>query len=389
VRLDTDLGCQVDIRADFPGGAKVEFYNENICNQTVVVFFAPQLDPVGRGPGMAQGGRPDAPRDGTGPRERERGGTPDAPDPRPRDTRTPRDGGNGNLTVVNNYRVPLRELYVSPARSREWGRDYLPDRVLVAPRDRYSVQVETARECEFDIKAVWDSDAEQTVRSANICTGRPIVLAGPAAGQKLWSGTGFYVSRGGHVLTNNHVIYGCARVEIARPNGPGIPLRLVGEDRDNDLALLQESGSQAKPVVFRAQSRPLRNGEPSIALGYPIRELLGSLIVTSGIVSSLTGGQGDPSRFQMQTPIQPGNSGGPVFDESGQLIGVSVARIERVGGRNIQNVNFAVKGEVARKFIEGHGVQVEQGAPAAGQRLTPADITEQQEARVLALVCYN
>ena len=130
--------------------------------------------------------------------------------------------------------------------------------------------------------------------------------------------------------------------------------------------------------------------EPSIALGYPIREVLGSLIVTSGIISSLTGGQGDASRFQMQTPIQPGNSGGPVFDESGQLIGVSVARIERVRGRDIQNVNFAVKADVARKFIESNGVQVEQAAPTApGPRLTPADITEQQEARVLALICYN
>ncbi len=419
VRLDSDLGCQVDIRADYVGGAKVEFHNENICTQTVIVAFAPQIDPAGpraagpsarlpgtdpaltdpatrerdrARPGPEAGPGPDAGPGDTGPRDSA---------PRAANPRAPREAGSGNLTVVNNYRVPLRELYVSPARAREWGRDFLPERVLVAPRERYSVQVETTRDCEFDIKAVWDSDAEQTLRNTNICTGRPVALFGPPPGGKLWSGTGFYVARSGHVLTNRHVIYGCARVEIGRPNGPGTPLRLVAEDPGNDLALLQEPNAPGNPlgntqgnthvraVVFRAPARTLRNGEPSIALGYPIRELLGSLIVTSGIISSLTGGQGDASRFQMQTPIQPGNSGGPVFDETGQVIGVSVARIERVGGRTIQNVNFAVKAEVARKFVEAHGVQVEQAPPVAGPRLTPADITEQQEARVLALVCYN
>jgi len=396
VRLESSLGCQVDVRADFPGGDKVEFYNENICNQTVVAFFAPERDAAGGSGRFSQGGpQPGDP----GQRERERGGppnggTPDPAgrdpagrDPRSRDPRAARDGGNGNLTFLNDYRVGLRELYVSPSKVEGWGRDFLPDRVVVAPRDRYSVQVDTSSECVFDIKAVWTSDAQQELRRQNLCVARSVVLTGPPPGEKLWSGTGFYVSRNGHVLTNRHVIDGCARVEITRPNRPGTPLLVIGDDEPNDLALLQEPNTQVRPVVFRSPARPLRNGEPSIALGYPIRELLGSLIVTSGIVSSLTGSQGNPSRLQMQTPIQPGNSGGPVFDDTGQLIGVSVARIERVGGRNIQNVNFAVKGDIARKFIESHNVQVDQAPP--GPKLTPADITEQQEGRVLALVCYN
>ena len=392
VQIGADHGCQVDIRADFQGGGKVGFYNENICAQTSIVFFAPDANPISpprRRPDSVVQQDPPTTGGGDLPRERDRepaGPTIGGP-ARTDDTRPRRDGGSGNLTVVNNYRVPLRELYVSPSSQREWGRDLLPDRVLVAPRDRYAVQVETARDCQFDIKAVWDSDAEEVMRNTNLCAGRPVALSGPPPNKPLWSGTGFYVGRTGHVLTNRHVIYGCQRVEIQRPNGPGTALNLVGEDEGNDLALLQETGAQIRPVVFRATTRTLRNGEPSIALGYPIREVLGSLIVTSGIISSLSGGKGDASRFQMQTPIQPGNSGGPVFDETGQLIGVSVARIERVGGRNIQNVNFAVKADVARKFIESHGVQVEQAAP--GPRLTPADIIEQQETKVLALICYN
>lgn len=393
--LPRGIGCVVDVRIDYGEGASTEFHNEYICQPFTLVVFAPQLEPIQGGPQARRDPQGGGGGGGDGERDRDRnpgggqsGGGQQAGG-RPGGGSDPggRVGGNGNVTVVNAYRLALRELYISPASAREWGRDLLPERVLVPPAASYAVQVDTARECQFDVKAVWDSDAEQTIRNLNLCTGRPVSLAGPPAGAKLWSGTGFYIAPTGHILTNEHVVRGCQRVEIARPNGPSVPLRVIAEDRDNDLALLQDPNTPVKSVVFRPAARPLRAGETSIALGYPIREVLGSLIVTTGIVSSLSGSQGDTSRFQMQTPIQPGNSGGPVFDESGQVIGVSVARIERIGGRAIQNVNFAVKADVARRFAEANGVRVQEAPP--GPRLSPADITEQQEAKVLALVCYN
>lgn len=396
LRIGAELGCQIDVRATFHGGQHVEYYNENICAERTIVFFAPQQDPAGGRPGGGSGGgspqvdrRPDP---GTGPdgqtdpgshsAERRGGGLGGGGS-----VGTGNSAGSGNVTVVNMYRMSVRELYISPASVRAWGDDFLPDRVLVKPNDRYSVRVDTAQTCQFDIRAVWDSDAEQVMRNQNLCTGRPVSLIGPAPGAKLWTGTGFFVTRAGHVLTNKHVVYGCGSVVIARPDGVNVQLREIGQDPDHDLALLQQAGGSASSVTFRTSASPLRAGEPSISLGYPIRELLGSLIVTTGILSSLTGGRGDDAQFQMQTPIQPGNSGGPVFDESGLVIGVSTAQITRAGNRAVQNVNFGIKAEVARQFLEAQGVKVETARPSA--KLTPADIVEQQQKSVLALTCYN
>ncbi|MSP04078.1 MAG: serine protease [Acetobacteraceae bacterium] len=386
LQIGMELGCQIDVRAIFPGEQHVEYYNENICAEPTLVFFAPQLEP----------GRPQL-----GPQAERRD-----PDPNPNSSGEPREsdprsadrpeagspggrssGGSGNVTVVNTYRMPLRELFISPAAMQDWGSDLLPDRVLVAPQDRYAVRIDTGRDCQFNIKAVWDSDAEQTLRNQNLCNARPVTLRGPPPGEKLWTGTGFYVSRAGHVLTNKHVIYGCASVVISRPGGGNVVLRVLARDPDHDLALLQETNPATSPVTFRAPITPLRAGEPSISLGYPIRELLGSLIVTSGIISSLSGGRGDEAKFQMQTPIQPGNSGGPVFDEAGLLIGVSTAQITRAGNRAVQNVSFAIKSEIARKFLDSQNIKPD--ATRLTSKLTPADITEQQQKSVLPLTCYN
>ena len=402
LQLGTEFGCQIDVRATFPGEQHVEYYNENICAEPTLVFFAPQLEPGRAAPGPQAERRdpaaPDEPREGQ-PRSADRpgaglpgggspgGGSPSGGTTGGGTTGGGTTGGSGNVTVVNTYRVPLRELFISPAATRDWGRDLLPDRVLVAPQDRYAVRVDTGRDCQFDIKAVWDSDAEQILRNQNLCNARPVTLRGPPPGEKLWTGTGFYVSRTGHVLTNKHVIYGCASVVISRQGGGNVALRVLARDPDHDLALLQESNMATSPVTFRAPASPLRAGEPSISLGYPIRELLGSLIVTSGIISSLSGGRGDEAQFQMQTPIQPGNSGGPVFDEAGLLIGVSTAQITRAGNRAVQNVNFAVKAEVARLFLDGQNIKPDTTRPTA--KLTPADITEQQQKSVLPLTCYN
>ena len=418
IRIGRVLGCQLDIRATFQSGQHVEYYNENVCAESTVVFFAPQPDgspgggaqrpqverrppdtgdspqvgPRVETPPSAGGRDPDnrsAERPGVGPIGGPGGVRPGGSGPGPGGggMRPPANAGSGNVMVVNAYRVPLRELFISPAAARDWGRDLLPDKVLVQPNDRYSVRVETAQDCQFDIKAVWDSDAEQTIRNQNLCNGRPISLVGPRPGEKLWTGTGFYVSRTGHVLTNKHVIYGCATVVVAQANGVNVPLRVIAQDPDHDLALLQQANASVPSVTFRAGASPLRAGEPSISLGYPIRELLGSLIVTTGILSSLSGGRGDDAQFQMQTPIQPGNSGGPVFDESGLVIGVSTAQITRAGNRAVQNVNFGIKSEVARIFMETQGVKVETARPSA--KLSPADIAEQQQKSVLPLTCYN
>jgi len=372
ISLGKDFFCQIDIRANFSGGQDVEYHNAHICADPAVVFFAPDTDVarLNAQPGGGPDGQPGTGQPGAGLGH----GTQVA-------------GSAGNVTVLNAYRVPLRELFVFPSEERGRGNDHLPDGVRLGPNERYAVQIDTTQECQFDIRAVWENEVEQMLRAQNLCASRTLALRGPPPGEKMWSGTGFYVSGAGHVVTNRHVVHGCAKVVVAHSGIRNVPLQLIGMDTEHDLALLQEAAEGTPAVTFRAGANPLRAGEPSISLGYPIRELLGSLIVTTGIVSSLSGGRGNEALFQMQTPIQPGNSGGPVFDETGLLIGVTSAQITRAGTRVVQNVNFAVKSEVARRFLESQGLKMETARP--GPRLTPADITEQRQKSVLPLTCYN
>jgi hypothetical protein len=125
------------------------------------------------------------------------------------------------------------------------------------------------------------------------------------------NGTGFIISAGGHVLTNNHVIKGC--VGDIRGNLTGEPatnLRLVSQDETNDLALLQAAGTKD---AVRVRAAPIHSGDAIIAIGFPYHGLLTSdFTVTTGIVNSLSGILNDTRFLQISAQVEPGNSGGPL-----------------------------------------------------------------------------
>ncbi len=105
-------------------------------------------------------------------------------------------------------------------------------------------------------------------------------------------------------------------------------LKVLGVDGRNDLALLTSAKSFSKVAIFR-DGRGVRTGEDIIVTGFPLQGLLTSDInVTNGIVSALAGPGDDRRIIQITAPIQPGNSGGPVLDASGHVVGVVVARLE-------------------------------------------------------------
>ena len=98
-------------------------------------------------------------------------------------------------------------------------------------------------------------------------------------------------------------------------------------------------------------------GEQSIALGYPFSSTLGSeLKVTSGNIAALTGIRNNIAKLQLTSPVQPGNSGGPLLDDNGNVIGIIVSRLEKskeiTGNRTAQNVNFAIKTNMAKIFMD-------------------------------------
>jgi S1-C subfamily serine protease len=177
-----------------------------------------------------------------------------------------------------------------------------------------------------------------------------------AAHAEIGSGSAFFISADGLAVTAAHVVKDCGRVESPRWGA----VKVLASDPQADLAVLKTSSASGQFVPLRIRGPKL--GEPMSAAGYPLGQLLGSgLKVTTGVVSGLSGPGGDRGLFQLSAPIQPGNSGGPVIDAAGALIGVTSAKLDEVElveatGVFPQNVNFAVPVTVLQSFLEENGV---------------------------------
>ena len=290
-----------------------------------------------------------------------------------------------HVTFTNGFRRTLTQLRVSPAANTQWGDDRLGEDTIPS-QGEWSLDLPAGQGCQYDLQASFDRASPEVIRNVNLCTGSHVSFSGPRPGSIYAYGTGFRVSASGHIMTNNHVVQGCGSVAILAKD-QRLPLRVLGQDPIVDLAMLQQPDMVTPFLSFRTAQSPVRLAERAISIGYPIPDALGDRVVTEGIVNALTGGRGDATQYQLQTPIQPGNSGGPIFDRNGLVIGVAVAGIDRSGDRIIQNVNFAVSPVAAGRFAQSLGVQLryEPGT----QELSTADVMERNGDRVVQLVCLN
>ena len=214
---------------------------------------------------------------------------------------------------------------------------------------------------------------------------------GPKPGKGGSQGTGFVISAGGHIITNHHVIDGCGgdiRGNLA--GEAAATLRVVSSDATNDLALLQGPADQFKRFA-KIRDRTIRSGDAVTAIGFPLHGLLTSdFTVTTGIVSSLSGIKNDSRFLQISAPVQPGNSGGPLIDSSGQIVGMVAGKINALGvlratGDIPQNINFAIKTGVIRDFLDNSVVAYETSAP--GAELKTSDIADAARAWTLLITC--
>ncbi len=178
-------------------------------------------------------------------------------------------------------------------------------------------------------------------------------------------GSGFLISADGYLVTNNHVITadGKGQVEsitVTMPDGTEYPAKLIGKDAASDLAVLKISGSKPFPFVKFGDSSKSRVGDWIIAIGNPFG--LGGT-VTSGIISAVyrnTGGGGAYDRYlQTDAAINRGNSGGPMFDMNGNVIGINNAIFSPTGGS--VGIGFAIPAETAapivQKLIKGEAIE--------------------------------
>ncbi len=192
-----------------------------------------------------------------------------------------------------------------------------------------------------------------------------LLRAGPTS-----SGSGFVVTRDGGVLTNKHVVRGCSAVRVQIDGKTSVAATVRAIDPLRDLAYLETELRPKVVATFRA-APSIRPGDDVVAVGFPLAGLLADQAnVTRGSVNALAGLHNDQDILQMDAAVQPGSSGGPLFDLSGNVVGIVVTKlnaklIAEEMGDFPQNVNFAIKGRVARLFLADQGVEVVTAPPGA------------------------
>ncbi|WP_207537342.1 S1C family serine protease [Sabulicella rubraurantiaca] len=326
--------------------------------------------------------------------------------------------------VVNRAGADATQLYAvrSPRGAQgDWGGNLLrPDRPL-GEGQGFRVNPAAGAGCRFDLRLVLNDGREAVLADQDICanrnldfatTSRPtapprtapaaVRAAGPAnrdvplaqpnqQARQVSSGTGFLVADA-RVLTNHHVVDNCNRVLLRTPTGHWLaatpPAR---SDAALDLALLNVPGLTGPALAFRS-GPAVRRGEGVVAYGFPLAGLLSSdPKLTRGEVNGLRGLGDNPNQYQISAEVQPGNSGGPLVDMQGNLVGVVVSKlnaqaVSRRTGDIAQNVNFAVQGNTARDFLRRAGVEPRM-ADSSGPDRSTADVGEIAHRSTLFIRC--
>lgn len=203
------------------------------------------------------------------------------------------------------------------------------------------------------------------------------------------SGSGFFISTSGHLVTNAHVVEGASQVVVSH-KGIEFPASVVKQDNANDLAILKVEG--AFPALPIGPSRLVKLGSAVATIGFPNSAIQGSSPKLSrGEVASMYGIKDDVRHFQVSSPIQPGSSGGPLFDMQGNVIGVIVAKLNPlvtlgVSGSLPENVNYAVKSSYLMSFIESIPALVGNLPSPSTKEATFTEVVEQVTSAAVMVV---
>ena len=280
--------------------------------------------------------------------------------------------GNG---VVKDELEAYKWFLLSGAQGNELAKEKIP----LIERDLTAAQRAEGQRLAREWKPRKELPAGGNVTGESIATSRPTS-----------SGTGFFITDDGYFVTNQHVAGEGATVRIVTAAGT-ISAKVVKVDKANDLSLLKAEGKfVALPV---AASRGVRLGATVATVGFPNIGLQGfSPKLAKGEIGSLAGVQDDARHFQISVAIQPGNSGGALVDERGNVVGVVVAKLSQraaiaTTGTIAENVNYAVKSSYLLSFLESlPEVAAKLKQPSAKERKFEDVVKSAEQAAVLVLV---
>ena len=166
------------------------------------------------------------------------------------------------------------------------------------------------------------------------------------------SGTGFYVSKTGHIISNHHVIDGCDNVKLTF-KGNETTANVLASDKMNDLAILKANVNPSK--VYPVATTDASLLEDIIIAGYPLGKKVSAAIKTSkGSITALAGYGDNYSEFQTDAALNQGNSGGPIMNQKGNVVGVAVANYGKQTG--VESFNFGIKSSTLRTFANANGL---------------------------------
>jgi hypothetical protein len=205
------------------------------------------------------------------------------------------------------------------------------------------------------------------------------------------SGTGTIVTAQGHVLTAAHVVAGSTTIRVVTSQGTK-SAKVLQVDEANDIAVLKISDGTFIPLAV-VPSRAVKLGQPVATIGFPNPDFQGfSPKVTRGEISSANGFADDPRSWQISVPVQPGNSGGPLLDENGNLVGIVESKLglkaAEATGDIPQNVNYAVKSAYATALLDPY---LDNNAPApklADPKLKFEDMVARAQQSVVLILVY-
>ena len=209
---------------------------------------------------------------------------------------------------------------------------------------------------------------------------------------KIASGTGFFINNKGHIVSNNHVVGVCKKITVNYQNQE-IDANLIASDKLNDLGVIQISNYTTSNYIFIKEGGA-ELGEEITTFGFPLANALSPNVkVTRGIVSSLSGMQNNTSFIQIDAPIQPGNSGGPVLNDNGELVGVSQGALNKVFFlkyyKNIpENVNFAVSVPILSQFLKSNNIIVP-GSSFFKKKYDTKSLAKLGSLATTQIFCYN